>query len=77
MTFLQFFQSLSRNAQPATVNTTLECPNCWGIQQWENEDKAPRFEFDKDSTLIGKSRKGFIQRFADRHVTGIRKSRRM
>lgn len=74
MTFLQFF---SRKSHPTTVNTTFECPNCWGTQQWGNENKALRFELNKDTTLIGRARKGFIQRFADRYVPGSRKSRRM
>ncbi|MGH1434871.1 MAG: hypothetical protein ACRBG0_10460 [Lewinella sp.] len=76
MTFFQFLQSLLRKNQSIPVNTSFDCPNCWGIQQWENEYRGAHFDNTKDTSSITKSRQGFIQRFADRYVPVIRKPRR-
>lgn len=76
MTFLQSLQSLFGKAHTTHVNTTFECPNCWGVQQWDDEEKAPLSELVRDSSLIGRSRKSFIQHFTDRYVPGSQKPRR-
>lgn len=76
MTFSQFFQLLNTKITNAPTTTSLECPNCWGIQQWDDEHQAVNFDLNKDTTFIGKARKGFIQRFTDRYVPQLRKRQR-
>ena len=49
------------------------CPNCWGRQSYDHQYKSyvqdkTQGELAKDST----QRKAFIQKFVERHVTGIR-----
>lgn len=69
------FSSKASNPTPAaTTNssaqaqTRFECPNCWGTQQWENVERPATEELSKDTTKIGRSREGFIQRFANRYL---------
>lgn len=53
------------------------CPNCWGLQEYENEYKA----FSKDSTKANinhdkQHQKAFVQQFVETNVTGIRLKRK-
>jgi hypothetical protein len=76
MSILQFFQSLLGKNLTTPHLDTFECPNCWGIQQWEDQQLEPLFDDRRDPTSISKARKGFTQPFADRYVPGIRKPHR-
>lgn len=76
MTFSKFFQYLNTKLANATSSSSQECPNCWGIQLWDNEHQAVNLDLNKDTTFIGKARKGFIQRFTDRYVPQLRKRQR-
>lgn len=54
--------------QIATKQARFECPNCWGTQQYENVEHPAADILGKDTTTIGRSRQGFIQRFANRYL---------
>ena len=71
MKALQFFQRLIGqqhfNAQE-TANSTFQCPNCWGVQEWDNEQKAAQAQLQKDTSRIARAREGFILRFAKQYI---------
>jgi len=49
------------------------CPNCWGVQAYEN--KYIRFEADRQIDIINHDRsaqKAFVQKFIENYITGIR-----
>ena len=55
------------NQSPEAVQ--FDCPNCWGTQEWKGIERPAVEVLSKDTTLIGRAREGFIQRFAKRYLT--------
>ena len=52
------------------------CPNCWGMQEYEDEYKT----FRKDATKANinhdkQHQKAFVQQFVETNITGIRLKR--
>ncbi len=70
MKFLARVLNLIPTTQQVSANQhRFECPNCWGTQQYEDVERPAAYQLDKDTTSIGRSREGFIQRFANRYLT--------
>jgi len=47
------------------------CPNCWGIQQYD--DKYVAFRKDKTkSNINSQEQKAFVTQFVETHVSGIK-----
>ena len=52
------------------------CPNCWGMQEYENEYKA--FSDDQTKANINHDKahqKAFVQQFIETNITGIKLQR--
>ena len=70
MNFLARILNLFPNPQPVALKETrFECPNCWGTQEWDGIERQAADQLSKDTTVVGRSREGFIQRFANRYLT--------
>jgi len=50
------------NQQQPTRNTTIECGNCWGHQEWRGEIS------EKQQKRTDKSRDGFILKFVKKYL---------
>jgi len=64
---MRFIKKLLGIANDPVVNSDkmiLDCPNCWGTQEYANESR----EYSAES----KTRKAFVSQFVETHITGIR-----
>ena len=67
--FFKHFFSRFKNPQVETVTFNgLECPNCWGQQEWGNEFRPFVANLEKDRTPLGKARKTFIRKFVNKYL---------
>lgn len=68
MFFKQFF-SRFRTPQAETVTFRgVECPNCWGRQEWGNEFRPYIANLEQDRTEVGRARKTFIRKFVCKYL---------
>lgn len=74
ITFLRAYFSSPVTVPVRPATSKFECPNCWGTQEWENEERPAVHDLSKDTTLIGRARQGFIQRFANKYLTRRRRA---
>lgn len=42
-----------------------ECPNCWGIETWEDTYQARAIDLDRVRQSLGQKQKTFVRRIAD------------
>lgn len=66
----QFFANtiVSSTSTGAPLHQRFDCPNCWGTQEWDGIEMSVDLDLRKDTSAIGRSRQGFIQRFAERYL---------
>ena len=63
----------ANNRVQSSFQSNFECPNCWGIQEWEEEYKAIPLNHDKDLHDKGQVQLTFIRRFVERFIGKIGK----
>jgi len=70
MKVIQFFSQLFSKSN-SSLTPAVECPNCWGRQEYEGEYSAPACELRIDLHNIDQ-RKGWIVAYATRKLNGFR-----
>ncbi len=51
-----------------SFQTSFECPNCWGIQEWNDEYKAIPINIDRALQEKGQAQLTFIRKFVERFI---------
>lgn len=59
--------------QNGNVRVPREYPGCWGYQEYNDEIKDARYDSETDARNYKKT-KGFIRKWVEQHLDGIRQS---